>query len=74
MCDKLLENLCIPKFTCADTNPLFGKETECALYVKHERYDECKYYSLGACTSAVAQVNAMTILMKNMGVTREVDS
>ena len=66
MFDELLPNMCQPKFDCGGG--------DCALYSHQQGQDECKYYSLGVCTSAVAQVNAMTILMKNMGVNHETDS
>jgi len=70
MSDELLDNMCIPKFTCGD---MFDGVTPCALFAdtivaNKDGGNSCRYYDLGACTSSVAQVNAMTIYMKRLGV------
>ena len=56
---KLKDSFCKVEFYC--TEP---KKKGCVYFMKTDKHEDCKYMEGSACNSAVAQVNRMTLELK----------
>jgi len=56
---ELKDSFCRVKFYC--TEP---KKRDCVYFMMSDEHEDCKYLNRGYCESAVAQVNRMTVQVK----------
>ena len=61
--EKLKENKCFVQFVCVDCY-----EKECYQFTKEKSTNGCKYLRGVFCDNVIAQVNAMVIELKRMGL------
>ena len=56
---KAKDNFCKVEFFCAEI-----KKNDCVYFMKTDKHEDCRYMNGRFCDSAVAQVNRMTLAIK----------